>query len=237
MESKQFSVAIMLAVGAWLGAGAPPAQTAPCLIVTLTGTTGGPPVINGLAGAGTLVRYGDDADNCGAMNLQFDSGRDTAMRLSQAGVTPGQLNAIFFTHMHSDHTEGFAGIMLARWIVEPARPKIDVVCSSIAKGADVIVHSTIHPAMGPDKGSGFPAPVFYRQSLASDLGAMARRTGAKHLMLTHLIPPLGVARAGPFSIPGGPLTEADYRNAAVESGFAGNVVVGTDLASVRLAPR
>ena len=86
---KQFSIAITLAIGAWLGTGAPPAQAAPCLIVTLTGTTGGPPVINGLAGVGTLVRYGDDANNCGALNLQFDSGRDTAMRLSQLGVTPG----------------------------------------------------------------------------------------------------------------------------------------------------
>src|SRR5271156_1511434 len=72
---KPFSIAIMLVIGAWLGTGALPAQAAPCLIVTLTGTTGGPPVINGLTGAGTLVRYGNDANNCGAVNLQFDSGR------------------------------------------------------------------------------------------------------------------------------------------------------------------
>ena len=127
---KPFSIAIMLVIGAWLGTGALPAQAAPCLIVTLTGTTGGPPVINGLTGAGTLVRYGNDANNCGAVNLQFDSGRDTALRLSQLGVRPGQLNAIFFTHMHSDHVEGFADIMLARWIVESTRPNLDVVCSA-----------------------------------------------------------------------------------------------------------
>ena len=66
---------------------------------------------------------------------------------------------------------------------------------------------------------------------------MAKRTGAKHLMLTHLIPPLGVVRSGPFSIPGGPLAEADYRKAVEESGFAGDIVVGTDLASVRLPPK
>ena len=53
-------------------------------------------------------------------------------------------------------------------------------------------------------------------------------------MLTHLIPPLGADRQGPFKIPGGPLTEADYRKAVRESGFAGNVVVGTDLTSLRL---
>ena len=353
MALKQSSIAMTLAAAVWLGAAALSAQAAPCLIVTLTGTTGGPPVVGGLAGAGTLVRYGDDANNCGAMKLQFDSGRGTAMRLAQVGVTPGQLDAIFFTHMHSDHTEGFADIMIARWIVEPARPKIDVVCSSdsvsplgikiscknfvqhfadafvqsgeiaqrstegiagkgvptdlaniitfepnnapqlvwssgdvkvrairsthiaghasyrvdtpagsvviggdagndavappraastseqverLAQGADIIVHSTIHPVMGPDRGGVLPAPVFYRQSTAYDLGAMAKRTGAKHLMLTHLIPPLGVARQGPYGIPGGALTEADYRKAVEDSGFTGDVVVGTDLASIRLPP-
>jgi len=53
-------------------------------------------------------------------------------------------------------------------------------------------------------------------------------------MLTHLIPPLGAARQGPYKLPGGPLSKADYRNAAQSGGFTGNIVVGTDLASVRL---
>ena len=43
------------------------------------------------------------------------------------------------------------------------------------------MHSTIHPIMGPDKGNGMPPLIFYRQSTASDLGAMAKRVGAKHL--------------------------------------------------------
>ena len=58
---------------------------------------------------------------------------------------------------------------------------------TLAKGADIIVHSAIHPIMGPDRGSGFPAYAYYRQSTASDLGAMAQRAGAKHLVLTHLV--------------------------------------------------
>jgi ribonuclease Z len=81
----------------------PTARAAPCLTVTLTGTMGGPPAFNGLAGPGTLVRYGDDDNNCGAVRLQVDVGRGTTMRLSQVGVPVGQLNAVFFTHMHSDH--------------------------------------------------------------------------------------------------------------------------------------
>ena|ERR1035437_189712 len=105
---------------------------------------------------------------------------------------------------------------------------------TLANGVDIIVHSAIHPVMGPDKDSGMPPPIFFRQSTVSDLGAMAKRTGAKHLMLTHLIPPLGAARQGPWTIPGGALTEADYKKAAQEGGFSGNIVVGTDLASLRL---
>jgi ribonuclease Z len=76
------------------------------------------------------VRYGDDRNNCGGVNLQFDAGRGTAVRLAQLGVTVGHLDAIFFTHMHSDHTDGFADIMQLRWHFEYARPKLDVVCSA-----------------------------------------------------------------------------------------------------------
>jgi ribonuclease Z len=338
--------AAAFAAVAWLAVSLPAAQAAPCLIVTLTGTQSGPPAVNGLAGAGTLVRYGDDLNGCGAMKLLFDAGRGTNMRLSQIGVSPGQLDAVFFTHMHSDHTEGFADIMMLRWTYNSKGPKLDVVCSAdaatpmgftiscrkfaqhigdpflesgeiaqrnsedkarvlggpaelinlitfeptnepqvvwtsgdvkvsairsthiaghasyrldtpagsvviggdagndipapprssstseevekLAQGADVIVHSTMHPVMGPDRDSGMPPLVFYRQSSATDLGAMAKRVGAKYLVLTHL---------GPYKIPGGPLTEADYRKAVEASGFTGTTIVGTDLASLRLPPK
>lgn len=334
----------------WVTAAVSTAEAAPCLVVTLTGTQGGPSVFNGQAGAGTLVRYGDDSNDCGAMRLQFDTGRGTNMRLSQINVNPVQLNAIFFTHMHGDHTEGFADIIMLRWYLKG--PKIDIICSSdatsvlgvttscrkfvahvadaflqsgeiaerrsedsarlaggpaeltnvltfdptdepqvawtsgdvkvsairsthvaghasyrvdtpagsvviggdasndmpapprtsstsdqverLAKGADIIVHSTIHPVLAPDHGSGMPPAVYYRQSGATDLGAMAKRAGAKHLMLTHLAPSLGAMVHNRWKVPGGPLTEADYRKAVEASGFTGNTIVGTDLVSLRL---
>ena len=352
MDTRRFWIVIALVGGMWLPPALPMAGAAPCLIVTLTGTQGGPPAFKGLAGPGTLVRYGEDGNNCNAVKLQFDAGRGTNMRLSQVNVPPGQLNAIFFTHIHSDHTDGFADILQLRWHFNSTGPKLDVVCSSdaesplgftiscrklvthigdaylqsgeiaqrrsedkarlaggpadlinvitfepkdepqvvwssgdvkvsairsthiaghasyrvdtpagsvviggdagndllapprafstsdqvekLAKGADVIVHSAIHPVMGPDKGSGMPPPIFFRQSGTTDLGAMANRVGAKHLMLTHLIPSIGAERQGPYKIPGGPLKEADYREAVEKSGFTGNTIVGTDLASVRL---
>ena len=77
------------------------AQAAPCVVVTLTGTMSGPALANGVAGAGTLVRYGDDANDCSAVKLQFDAGRGTALRLSQADVDIGQLDAIFFLITHN----------------------------------------------------------------------------------------------------------------------------------------
>ena len=349
---KYAATTIAFVVGAFVSVAASTTQAAPCLTVTLTGTQSGPPVFNGLAGAGTLVRYGDDANNCAALKLQFDAGRGTNMRLSQLGVPPGQLNAVFFTHMHTDHTEGLADVMQLRWHFASKGPKVDVVCSNdtvsalgftiscakftkhiadafiesgeiaqrrsessdrlsggpaelinlitfvpknepqvvwskgdvkvsairsthiaghasyrvdtpagsvviggdagndlqapprptstsdqvekLAKGVDIIVHSTMHPVMGPDKDSGMPPPIFYRQSSTTDLGAMAKRVGAKYLMLTHLGPPIGAVRQGPWKIPGGPLTEASYRKAVEESGFAGRIIVGTDLSGIRL---
>jgi ribonuclease Z len=337
--------------GALLLLATPMAQAAPCLIVTITGAQAGPAVYQGLAGPGTLIRYGDDADNCSTVRLQFDAGRGTLLRLSQLDVLSSQLNAIFFTHMHNDHSEGFIDLLQHRWQTFPTSVKIDVVCSddvasplgftmsckkfvahiadalinsgeiaqrvseiksrpaagpaalanlrtfepknepqtvwsfgdvkvsairsthipghasyrvdtpagsvviggdagndilvpprpnstsaqveALAKGADVIVHSTMHPVMGPDRGSGMPPAIYYRQSTTPDLGAMAQRAGVRHLMLMHLIPP-GSPRTGIWVIPGGPLTEADYRKAAQDGGFTGNVVVATDLASLRL---
>jgi ribonuclease Z len=103
----------------------------------------------------------------------------------------------------------------------------------LAKDADILVHSVIHPVMGPDGTTGFPPPIYFRQSTATDLGSMAERAGVSNLMYTHLIPPMGAPRQGPFKLPA-PLTEADYMASARDGGYSGNVVVGTDLAKLRL---
>ena len=81
-----------------------------------------------------MVRYGDDANDCRSVLMQFDAGRGTVMRLSQVEVQAAQLNAVFFTHIHSDHTEGFSDIVQMRWIFgSPEGPKLDVVCSTDKK--------------------------------------------------------------------------------------------------------
>ena len=79
-----------------------------------------------------------------------------------------------------------------------------------------------------------PAAVYHRQAGTGDLGAMAKRVGAKHLMLTHLAPSIGAVRHGPCKAPAGPLADEHYVKVVRGAGFSGNVVVGRDLASVRL---
>ena len=58
--------------------------------VTITGS-GTPIPSPDRAGPGVLVQ-------CGDVNLQFDAGRSTLMRLAAMGVWPGQLNGVFVTH-------------------------------------------------------------------------------------------------------------------------------------------
>ena len=97
----------------------------------------------------------------------------------------------------------------------------------LAKGADIIVNTTIHPALSPEeRRRPRRPPVYYRQSNATILGAMAQRDGAKYLMLTHLAPPIGAAMQGTVKVQGGPLTEQDYKKAAQDGGFTGAIVVG-----------
>lgn len=85
--------------------------------VTLTGT-GVPHVSPGRAGPGVLVRHGDTA-------LQFDAGRGTVLRLAEAGSACHLLDAVFLTHVHSDHVLDLADLVMTRWIegtLHPAGP-------------------------------------------------------------------------------------------------------------------
>lgn len=92
-------------------------------LVTLTGT-GVPHPSPGRAGAGTLVRYGDVA-------LQFDAGRSTVLRLTEAGLRPYALTALFLTHIHSDHVVDLADLAMTRWVEQQLHPTgpLTVVCA------------------------------------------------------------------------------------------------------------
>jgi len=90
-------------------------------IVTTTGT--GTPIPHpDRAGPGAHVQVGD-------IRLQFDAGRTTTTRLTQMGVAPIDLSAVFLTHYHSDHVSGLTDLLLTRWVMDwsddfPALPVV-----------------------------------------------------------------------------------------------------------------
>ena len=77
--------------------------------VTLLGT--GTPVLRlDRFGPSILVEAGDQ-------RLVFDAGRGAAQRLEQLGVPFRGIDAIFLTHLHSDHIVGLPDLWLTGWIL------------------------------------------------------------------------------------------------------------------------
>ena len=79
------------------------------LKVTLLGT-GNPRPVMSRFGPSTLVEAGDQ-------KLLFDCGRGTTQRLYQVGIPFNDANALFLTHLHSDHTVGIPDLWLTEWIM------------------------------------------------------------------------------------------------------------------------
>jgi len=79
--------------------------------VTLLGTGSPAPVMNRF-GPGVLVE-------AGGKKLLIDSGRGSTQRLRQAGLALGQVDAVFLTHLHSDHVVGLPDLWLTGWLQVP----------------------------------------------------------------------------------------------------------------------
>lgn len=80
------------------------------LEVTLLGT-GTPSPSTERFGASIVVKAGTDW-------ILFDCGRGAMQRLLQSGIPRselGNINTLFFTHLHSDHTVGFPDFWLRGW--------------------------------------------------------------------------------------------------------------------------
>jgi ribonuclease Z len=92
------SVCLVVPSGAW----------AQDFKVTLLGT-GAPPPLPERLGPSTLVEAGKE-------KLLFDAGRGATIRLTQISVPIGEINALFLTHFHSDHTSGIPDLWLTGWI-------------------------------------------------------------------------------------------------------------------------
>src|SRR3982750_995575 len=100
------AVLVILARGPAMGAQNTPARN---FRVTLLGT-GSPPLSLTRFGPSILVEAGDQT-------LVFDVGRGAAQRLAQLGVPLDKIDAIFLTHLHSDHVIGLPDLWLTGWIL------------------------------------------------------------------------------------------------------------------------
>jgi len=79
------------------------------IVVTLLGA--GSPALNPARfGPSTLVQ-------AGGVNLVFDAGRGLTIRMAQVGVQPGDIDALFITHFHSDHVNGFSDLWMAGYML------------------------------------------------------------------------------------------------------------------------
>src|SRR5699024_3304747 len=72
--------------------------------VTLIGT-GSPLLGTNRFGMSTLVEAGEE-------KILIDAGRGSAVHLNKSGVMPGEIDKLFLTHLHSDHTVGIPDIWL-----------------------------------------------------------------------------------------------------------------------------
>ena len=88
-----------------------PASSDTSITVTLLGTGTPQPDITRF-GSATLVQ-------AGGLTLLFDAGRGASLRLTQAGIRLGAIDAVFLTHFHSDHTAGLPDVYTSGYIPGP----------------------------------------------------------------------------------------------------------------------
>ena len=110
MQKLALTLGLILGLMVQVPAVAQTAETMP-FTVTLLGT-GAPPPDPNRFGPATLVQ-------AGTQTLLFDVGRGAPIRLWQKRVPLRDIDAVFLTHLHSDHVVGIPDVWLSGWLGGP----------------------------------------------------------------------------------------------------------------------
>ena len=111
-QLRHLAVCLLLS-SIWIAPAVAQEPTDQAVTVTFLGT-GTPSPNPERFGAATLI----EADG---QRLLFDAGRGVVIRLSQIGLMPVDLDAVFLTHFHSDHVVGLPDLFLSRVILDAGR--------------------------------------------------------------------------------------------------------------------
>jgi len=106
--SYSFAIALLLIVGVHASAQSKKTE----VILLGTGTPYPDPKVSGPA---TVVTVGSRV-------FLFDAGGGVMRRLNAAGLPISGPEAVFITHLHSDHTLGYADLILTSWIMRRTAP-------------------------------------------------------------------------------------------------------------------
>lgn len=90
----------------------------PALNVTLLGTGTPQPLLERF-GPSILIQAGSET-------VLFDAGRGCLQRLRQLNVSYAKIDALFLTHLHSDHVVGLPDLWLTGWLVSERSTPLDV---------------------------------------------------------------------------------------------------------------
>ena len=90
-----------------------------------------PPIRVTLLGTGTpqplMDRFGPSIlVQAGSKIFLFDAGRGCLQRLRQLNIAYDTLDAVFFTHLHSDHIVGFPDLWLTGWLISKRKIPLPV---------------------------------------------------------------------------------------------------------------
>ncbi|MFZ3000633.1 MAG: MBL fold metallo-hydrolase [Undibacterium umbellatum] len=107
----------------------------------------------GLCGAGSPFPDDKRSGPCtlviaGQRQFIFDTGSGTVRNLGKMGFSPGQVDAVFLTHFHSDHIDGMGEFLLQRWVSASNENPVPVYGP---KGVETVVQG-IMQAYKPDQG-------------------------------------------------------------------------------------